>query len=43
MQPPNYSCGGGFTVSPTDLSYLTYEQMFFKNGTHYDYCVCSIT
>ena len=33
MQPPNYRCGTVMTVKPSDLNYLTYEQMFYKNAT----------
>ena len=33
MQPPNYRCGTVMAVKPSDLNYLTYEQMFYKNVT----------
>lgn len=29
----SYSCGGVMTVTPNDISYLTHEQMFFRNAT----------
>ena len=33
MQPYRYRCGGINTVDPSDLSYLTHEQMFWKETT----------
>ena len=36
MRSPGYRCGDVMTIVPNDISYLTYEQMFFKNATVYD-------